>query len=443
MSAFANEISNFIAQHQLMRRDGVYVVGLSGGPDSVALLSVLHSLGYRLHAAHCNFKLRGNESQRDEEYCVTLCHQLNIPLHRAHFDTAEYAALHHISIEMAARDLRYAYFNQLTDDLNADAIVIAHHRDDHVETVLLNLVRGTGAKGLVGIRAKRDRIIRPMLCVSRQDVTDYLAEQRLAYVTDSSNLTDEVRRNVLRHQVIPVLRGLNPKFDEQVYTLSGYMASMLQVAHHALTKAAERAKTGANRYRWDVLMQFVAPEQLLWHILGPEGFNAAQVAEIAKSTHTGKVWTTSKSVCFRYKEELHLADIQQWTAVPPTSKMVEEGVYRINSEEKIKIVRAEFKSLEDISRHPNIATLDADKVRFPLTLRAWQQGDRIVPYKMKGSKLVSDLLKEAQLSPLRRRQQLVLVDDSGQIVWLVGIRVSDVAAISPKHTKHILRIALV
>ena len=162
-----NKVKTYIDTHKLLRSDGRYIVGLSGGADSVALLLILKELGYYVEAAHCNFHLRGKESQRDEEYCINLCREQSIKLHLTHFQTTEYAELHKVSIEMAARTLRYNYFETLRQDIGADAVCVAHHRDDSVETVLLNLVRGTGLRGLMGIRLATNTLYVPFLLVPK------------------------------------------------------------------------------------------------------------------------------------------------------------------------------------------------------------------------------------------------------------------------------------
>lgn len=167
-------VAHYIEDRRLLDKSRLQLVALSGGADSVALLMLLRDLGYRLEAVHCNFQLRGDEADRDEDFCQSLCDELAIPLHRAHFDTRAYAQLHGISIEMAARQLRYAYFRQLREAIGAEAICVAHHRDDSVETILLNLIRGTGIHGLTGMKPRQGDVVRPLLCVSRADLVSYL-----------------------------------------------------------------------------------------------------------------------------------------------------------------------------------------------------------------------------------------------------------------------------
>ena len=183
-----NKVSGFIGKHQLLSRDGLHLVALSGGADSVALLLILLRLGYRVEAVHCNFRLRGSESDRDEQFVKDLCEKNGVALHLIHFDTTEYASLHQVSIEMAARELRYGYFRQLCQDIGAETVCVAHHRDDTVETLLMNMLRGSGIHGLTGIRPRNGQIVRPLLCVNRQDIELFLHSIGQSHVTDSTNL---------------------------------------------------------------------------------------------------------------------------------------------------------------------------------------------------------------------------------------------------------------
>ena len=211
-----SKVKDYIKQHNLLNSNDLYIVALSGGADSVALLLFLDEMGYQVHAAHCNFHLRGAESDRDEAFCESLCLQKDIPFHRIHFDTLTYAETHHVSVEMAARELRYGYFEQLRKDIGASGICVAHHRDDSVETVLLNLIRGTGLRGLTGIQPRKGYILRPLLCVSRQEIEQYLQAKGQSYVTDSTNLVAEVQRNVVRLKVLPLLETINPAVADNI-----------------------------------------------------------------------------------------------------------------------------------------------------------------------------------------------------------------------------------
>ena len=187
-----NKVADFIAKQGLLTPEGLHLVAVSGGADSVALLLVLKQLGYHVEAVHCNFHLRGEESDRDETFVKSLCSEQDVILHLTHFDTKEYAAIHQVSIEMAARALRYHYFEQLRQDIGAETVCVAHHRDDAVETLLMNLMRGAGIHGLTGIHSKNGFVVRPLLGVSRDEIEDYLRQQEQSYITDSTNLEPDV-----------------------------------------------------------------------------------------------------------------------------------------------------------------------------------------------------------------------------------------------------------
>ena len=241
ISTFVNQVRHFAHHHQLFTPRGKYIIALSGGADSVSLLLVLKhlesELGITLEAAHCNFHLRGDESLRDEQFCQQLCRRLHVPLHLVHFDTHAYADLHHVSIEMAARDLRYAYFEQLRRDIHAHDICVAHHRDDSVETLLLNLVRGTGLRGLRGIQPRNAHIIRPLLSHSRQQIEQYLDALGESYVTDSTNLHNDVKRNKIRLNVIPLLRELNPSASQSIFETSLRVTEALKIFDDAIQRS--------------------------------------------------------------------------------------------------------------------------------------------------------------------------------------------------------------
>lgn len=459
-----HNIASYIRRHDLLRADGLYLLGLSGGPDSVALLRALLALGYRTEAMHCNFHLRGEESERDEQFCVALCEHLHVPLHRIHFDTESHAALHHVSIEMAARELRYRYFEQLRRDIDADGIVIAHHQDDQVETVLLNLVRGTGIRGLQGIRPRNGHILRPMLGCTRQQILDYLDEIGQKYVVDSTNLEDDTKRNVLRHEVIPILRQLNPAFDNKVAELAERVGEVTSVMEADMQADIDRAVVpavippsgmdlyGEGRvmtYSRDTLLGAKMAQPTFWHLFGAKGFKPAQVDEMMRETQSGRIWKSASTVVLSHQGKLLVVSRAEWERAWPTRRLPMEGtyVYEENTQEspvssiKIRISREPYHFKDQISRDPYLATLDADSVAFPLTIRPVGEGDRFVPFGMKGQRLVSDFLTDRHLSLYRKRRQLVVCDARGHIVWVVGLRTAAPVSIGDK-TKDMLRLQI-
>lgn len=446
---FERNIEDAISRRDLLCRDGFYIVALSGGPDSVALLRALVALGYAVHAAHCNFHLRGEESNRDEKFCETLCQKIGVELHRIHFDTESYARLHQVSIEMAARTLRYSYFNQLCKDIGAHGICVAHHSDDQVETILLNLVRGTGLRGLQGMRWRNGNILRPMLGVTRNEVLHYLEAIAQDYVIDHTNLEDDAQRNKLRLNIIPQLEELNPAVKENVLRMAEHLGeadTMIQQALHDQTEKVCNPTTDKGislNVDLRILHQQPSPEHLLWHILNPYGFRRTQIEEILDSQANGSTWLANKWVAIIDREHLLVVDKAEWEIATPPLRIPECGTYVLRQgNHECRLAFQQSEGPMEPSRQPHTATLDADNVVFPLTLRLVAAGDRFVPFGMTHSKLVSDYLTGQKVSVIERRRQLVLVDHTGAIVWVVGRRVDNRAALNKDTTQRVLTVKM-
>ncbi|GAE22508.1 Multi antimicrobial extrusion protein [Bacteroides pyogenes JCM 10003] len=283
-----NRVKQYIEKENLFSPESKILVALSGGADSVALLHLLHSAGYRCEAAHCNFHLRGAESDRDEQFVRRLCRKLGIPLHSIRFNTSGYAAEKHISIEMAARELRYEWFEKLRVKHGADTIAVAHHRDDSVETILLNLIRGTGISGLLGIRPRNGTIVRPLLCVSREEIIRYLQHIKQEYVTDSTNTEDEYTRNKIRLHLLPLMEEINPSVRKTLTETGNYLNEVYAIYRKGIADAKERVITPEG-IRIDALLKEPAPRSVLFEILHPLGFNSSQINNIASTAKsTGK-----------------------------------------------------------------------------------------------------------------------------------------------------------
>lgn len=443
-----DKVRKYIETNRLLRKDDLHIIALSGGADSVCLLRVLLQMGYRVHAAHCNFHLRGEESDRDERFCRQLCEQFGVQLHLAHFDTKTYAALHKKSIEMAARELRYNYFEQLRTAIDAAAIVVAHHRDDSVETVLLNLLRGTGIQGLQGIKPRNGRIIRPLLCVSRKEITDYLTVISQTYITDSSNLVDDVMRNKVRLNLIPLLKTINPAAIENIARTAQNMQEAVKVIDHSVSESISQCLTiedGYATFTRQGIMAQPSPEQVLFTILTQYGFSPQQTTQIYNNINvqSGRVWASDTHILASDRDAFIIGPKQEHGKEGPLLKIPEGGTYIYNRykpvpnagtdgrhESRIAVSVEEKAADFTPSRDRLHATLDADKVSFPLTIRRVQPGDRFFPYGMRGSKLVSDYLTDRKRNYFQRREQIVVEDASGQIIWLVGERTSQKAACS-------------
>ena len=417
-----SKVERYIEKYKLLKSSELYLVALSGGADSVALLLLLKNAHFNVHAAHCNFHLRGEESDRDEAFCVELCKGLGVELHRAHFDTREYAELHKVSIEMSARELRYKWFEQLREDIGAAGICVAHHRDDSVETVLLNLVRGTGLRGLTGIQPRNGNILRPLLCVSRAEIEAFLAEKGQKYVTDSTNLKADVQRNIVRLEVLPLLRKLNPAVAENIQRTAENLSEAQQVLNVAIASI-----NSCKILELSDLEKYGSSEYLTFEWLKKYGFNGDQVRQILDADCGGMVHSEQGYDVLKDRGRLIVE-----AALEPFKPMriPEEGTYVLGENMRLSV----RKKPVYVSKEPNIATLDAAKVRFPLTVRRVEEGDWMQPYGMKGRKLLSDLMTDLKMTVFEKRRQLVVVDSQGAIVWAVGLRIADFVAVSDTTT---------
>ena len=445
---FTDSIEKYICRHGLMRHDGFYILALSGGADSVALLCALHSLGYRIEAAHCNFRLRGKESDRDENFCIQLCNKLGIKLHRIHFETGTYASLHKVSVEMAARELRYRYFEQLRSDIHADGICVAHHKDDQVETVLLNIVRGTGLTGLQGMKPKNGNVLRPMLAVNRRQVTAYLDEIHQDYVTDGTNLEANVKRNRLRLNIIPELEKLNPSLQDNIIRMTEHLADATQIIDDTVNWNLRDIRLKDGGYSLDKLQTLHSPKYVLWKLLSSCSFNRVQIEEIADNQHDGNKWLSATHVTFIEQRRLYIVPKSEWNAVLPEMKIPEKGtyIYRYNAgdesrELRLKVSLCAVDAAFTINKSPLCAQFNAANIRFPLVVRPCKHCDRFVPFGMYGSKLVSDFMKDCKLPLMERRRQLVLTDAKGNILWVIGHRADGRHAIQSA-TKTVLSVEL-
>ncbi|MBQ8674242.1 MAG: tRNA lysidine(34) synthetase TilS [Bacteroides sp.] len=401
------KVATYIEQQQLLKPGEHVLVALSGGADSVALLRLLRQMGYPCQAAHCNFHLRGEESDRDELFVKKLCEEQQVPLHTIHFDTRSIAQQRKVSIEMAARDLRYTWFEEIRQSCNISAVAVAHHQDDSVETMLLNLLRGTGINGLRGIRPRNGHVIRPLLCLTRNEIIHYLKDIGQSYVTDSTNLQDDYTRNKIRLNLLPLMQEINPAIKESLQRTATHMDEAALIYNTAIEEAKQRVSTsdGIDIKR---LLQEPAPKTLLYELLAPLGFNAAQIGSIFQTLNgqAGKEFHSPQWRIIKDRKELIITRHKQ--SSPPELKM-QEYCYT-----------PDF----IIPRQKSIACLDLDKISLPLEIRLYKAGDTFIPFGMKGRKLISDYLTNRKFSLLQKEQQWVLCHGE-EIYWLIGERIDN------------------
>ncbi|MDH6358032.1 tRNA lysidine(34) synthetase TilS [Parabacteroides sp. PF5-9] len=432
-----NTVRKYIQEYQLLEENRPVLVGLSGGADSVALIAVLKRLGYSCLAAHCNFHLRGEESDRDEAFVCQLTEQLNVPLVRIDFDTINYAEQNHISIEMAARELRYSWFEEKRKELKAQAIAVAHHQDDSIETLLLNLIRGTGIKGLTGISPKNGSVVRPLLAVNRETIISWLKEQQLEYVDDSTNTDDAYKRNFVRIHLIPLMEKLNPSVRIALARTADHLSEAEVIYDRVIEEAREKIFTESHKMSIGELLKYPSPKTILYELLKPFGFTRIVSNELflALDRESGRQFYSASYRLVKDREYLLLEAIEKHSLSTYIIN-VEEGEWRGPIElffQKI-VVDKEFR----IEKDKYTAYFDYDQLHFPLTLRLWQTGDWFVPFGMQGRKKLSDYFSDRKLSRIDK-EQIWLLCSGENIIWIVGER-SDNRFRVDNATKQVLKV---
>lgn len=439
------KIASYILRHRLLHTGDRVLAAVSGGADSVALLLSLRQLGYHAEVAHCNFHLRGAESDRDERFVRQLCERLQVACHVRDFDTAAYAATHGMSIEMAARELRYNWFETLRKETGCACIAVAHHREDNAETVLLNLVRGTGLRGLRGIRPRNGHVVRPLLCLSRAEIERYLREQGQDYVTDSTNLQDNIVRNKIRHQVLPLLAEINPAAMDNLLTTADNMAEVEKMYRFCAEEFISASLDSPEALNIDMVLRAPSPLCVLHEVLAPFGFNRAQLEEVVRAiqpaTAVGKRFSSPTYDLLVDREQLILQAHETkasreeaeseprngFTADRETAKAAcgqgSGTLAEVCAAHAISVTETPYPI--DFNPNPRFAYFDKAKLGDrPVSVRLAHTGDRFVPFGMTQSKLVSDFLTDQKATRFEKERQEVLLCGE-EIAWVVGRRSSN------------------
>lgn len=437
------KVRRYIAENNLYYPGHTTIAAVSGGADSICLASMLKRLGIDFFAVHCNFHLRGEESMRDEKFVEDFCRRNDIKLFKTDFETEKYASEKHISIEMAARELRYAYFEDIRKKVGAESISVAHHRDDNVETFLLNVTRGTGIRGAVSIKAVNNRIVRPMLSLSRKEIVEYLKEIGETYVTDSTNLKCDFSRNKIRLKVIPLLKEINPAAQANIAQTIENMNEVLKIYDQYMKEHIQRCcteKDGALIINKKELSSTASPASVLHEIIYPLGFTPAQEKDIIRNMEgrTGSIFSSATHTLLQDRESLIIepyfavneevfdieisdtpvsAYIRQWGQMDFVTVPVEKAVIE-----------------KDCSK----AFFDAEKLGRHLTIRPVRTGDIFQPFGMKGKKkLVSDYMTDAKMNRFEKERQQLLISGN-DIAWVIGRRSSDKFRIDSNTTRAII-----
>jgi tRNA(Ile)-lysidine synthase len=404
-----------------------YLVGVSGGIDSVALLHALHLLGLDCGAAHCHFGLRGAEADADLRHVEQLAGQYGFPFYPVYFDTIQEAQKRGVSVQMAARDLRFSFFERIAGEYGFDYIALGTQLNDRAETFLLNLARGTGLAGLRGIPVLRDNILRPMFETNREEILAFAKAHRLSWREDSSNAERKYKRNRLRHDVLPVLQELNPSFLEGFKQTLRHLQTAYQVVQRQTHNIKKHAISGTGK-RINIPFHLVKDDpagQLFLHeYLQSIGFTPSQTEDVLqlKKADTGKFFDSPDRRLVLNRGRLEIAPLPKDTPSVPLEIFLDTTY--IDSPIGLSLQRLELTGNQWQSATRHEVWIDFDRLKFPLLLRPWQAGDSMRPLGMKHRKKVSDILIDEKVSTLHKSEQMVLCS-GGEIVWLVGYKVSE------------------
>lgn len=416
----------FIEDERLLRKAHPVLLAVSGGVDSAVMCHLFSKAGISFAIAHCNFRLRENESDDDEQFVKQLAESYSAPFYVKHFDTQQFADTEGISVQMAARRLRYEWFEQVRDENMYSAIATAHHKNDDVETFFINLVRGTGIAGLKGIRPRHNNIIRPLLFALREEIEAYAKENGLHWREDSSNLSSKYLRNKIRQSIIPAFKEISSNFEQTISNdIRRISEAFAIVEKHIEEKRQQLVKEDKD----DVLISISGLLHLdplhiyLYELLKPYNFREPVVTEIANALNAlpGKQFRSSTHRLIKDRDVLIISP----AARPAFEEVIinEEDQY-LDDPLRMHFSTIQRNDLASLRTLPSIAYLDKDKLRFPLVLRKWQAGDSFHPLGMQARKKLSDFFIDNKFSIADKERAWVLTS-GGEIAWIAGHRVDD------------------
>lgn len=402
---------------------------VSGGKDSMLMAFLFKQLGYKGYVAHCNFQLRGKESDKDEQLVESYAEQLGFPLMKKRFDTESYARQEGISIQMAARDLRYAWFEELRQSNNISWIAVAQHRNDHLETVLLNLTRGTGLQGLQGILPKRGTIIRPLLFLTADEIAQFVLSESIPYRDDQSNFSTRYARNKIRLEIIPKFKEITADFE----TVLAENIVHFQESYQLLESFIEPIRTrifdvkadGTMAINKNTLMPYLSDMPLLYALFRPYGFSKAVLGDLAaqKAKGVGTVFDSATHRLWVDRDKLFLQKRDKWRETDGQRKDIAETDTDIHLGEMT--ISCAVSTDLTIVRDKKVAKLDYDRLIFPLTLRYWEEADTFCPLGMQGKKKLSDFFIQQKVPVFKKKQIPILVNGNGDVLWIVNYQLDN------------------
>jgi tRNA(Ile)-lysidine synthase len=432
-----------IHKNDLFRKEDRLLLAFSGGVDSVVLAHLLQTAGYTFELAHCNFQLRGAEANEDTTFCKNMAESMGKTLHIRHFDTKAYAAEHKRSIQMAARELRYTWFKEFIDSSGITYILTAHHANDTVETLLVNLVRGTGIKGLQGIPEKQHHTVRPLLFATKAEIMAYAEKNKLQYREDSSNGEVKYKRNFIRHEIVPGLKSLNPALEETIRSSVQFFKQSADIVQEfANLKFGQICKVQRDQLFMDIRLLLREPqkETLLFEWLYNKGFKTSQIQQLTE------VLTSSKNTGKQFSSASHqLVVDRQFVIVKAVEKEQTGSEFTIRSVSDTAHlpIPLSFHEVDTavFSENKKDITIPYTENLFPLKLRKWKEGDKFRPFGMKGVKKLSDYFKDQKLS-LFEKQTVWILANKEHIVWVIGYRMDERCRVDGSGDQKLLKIVV-
>lgn len=431
-----NNFKKYISENKLFKKKDKLLLALSGGCDSVALFYLLKKFDYNFSAAHCNFKLRDKDSDEDEKFTAELCKKYNIQLFITSFDTIKYAHKNKLSTEEAARKLRYAWFEKIRKNYNFSYIITAHHLNDKIETFFINLIKGTGIRGLRSIKPVNGKIIRPLLFAQKTEIEEFCKKNNITYRTDKSNFDTNFLRNKFRHQIIPFFKEINPKFNKNMNKNFQILSELEKIYQGYIRENIKKVVKQQNMMHYislNKLLQSDAPISLLYEIIRSYGFNSTQNELIFNSLNniqTGKIFYSETHRILK-TEKFLIIDKKEICRYKNTA-INESFKNNENSELSFKILTNIPESLKTDS---DTILVDYDKLKFPLYIRNYNSGDYIYPFGMKGKKLLSDFFTDKKINLFERERIKILTTADNMIIWIIGYRFDKRFKITKKTSK--------
>jgi tRNA(Ile)-lysidine synthase len=445
MKSFQEKFIQFVREHRLFQPEDKVLIGVSGGIDSVALVHLFAHSGFQFGIAHCNFSLRGDDSDKDEAFVKGLAEKHQVPFYSTRFNTQAFAREKKISIQMAARKLRFDWFEEVRQREGYKYVALAHHNDDEVETFFINMVRGTGIAGLTGIKPKKENLLRPLLFASRKEVEGFMEENNFAFREDKSNLSKKYLRNKLRLDLLPEFEKLNPSFKETIKAEIRRLKDVNVIFQEAVKEKRKQLFYHSADHEYTSIyiaeVKKLKPLELwMFELLSTFGFNIETIREVinALDAAPGKQFFSDSHRLIKDREMLIISEKKN-------NKPVEEVEVTVNTLQIAHPIPLTFSYFNvpanyEVPSSPYIACLDAQKMEAPIKIRSWEHGDRFIPLGMNGFKKVSDFLIDLKM-PLSEKEKVFVMTSGDDIAWIIGYRIDNRFKFT-KETSHVFQAIL-